>query len=130
MAVAMSADRGCSMEHTMGYRGVGRFSRGKGGLMGGVEYKGSKGPGQGGQRKDGETEPTGPAPAPAQSFTPAGRCPPVSLVHLKPGPPAPRPTSRPHPSSGQPVPSPVLITLVVTHFNVTDLHLLLESLKG
>lgn len=49
VAMAMSADRGCSMEHTMGYRGVGKFSRGKGEPMVGVGYRESKGPGK---RKD------------------------------------------------------------------------------
>ena len=62
VAMAMSADRGCSMEHTMGYRGVGKFSRGKGEPMVGVGYRESKGPGK---RKDvHEAKPTGHQPAP------------------------------------------------------------------
>lgn len=62
VAMAMSADRGCSMEHIMGYRGVGRFSRGKGEPIVGVGYRDSKGPGQ---RKDmRETKPTDPQPTP------------------------------------------------------------------
>ena len=62
VAMAKSADRGCSMEHTMGYSGVGKFSRGKGGPMVGVGYRDSKGPGE---RKDmHEAKPTGQQPAP------------------------------------------------------------------
>lgn len=58
VATAMSADKGCSMEHTMGYRGVGRFRRGKSEPIVGVGYMGSKGPGQ---RKDvGEAKPADP----------------------------------------------------------------------
>lgn len=62
VATAMSADKGCSMEHTMGYRGVGRFRRGKREPIVGVGYMGSKGPGQ---RKDmGEARPADPQPTP------------------------------------------------------------------
>lgn len=46
VATAMSADKGCSMEYTMEYRGVGRFRRGKREPIFGVGYMGSKGPGQ------------------------------------------------------------------------------------
>lgn len=62
VAMAMSADRGCSIEHIIGYRGGGRLSRGKGEPMVGVGYRGNKGPGQ---RKDmGEAKPTDPEPTP------------------------------------------------------------------
>lgn len=56
------------MEHTMGYRGVGKFSRGKGEPMVGVGYRDSKGPGK---RKDmHEAKPTDHQPAPQlQAFT-------------------------------------------------------------
>lgn len=67
VAMAKSADRGCSMEHTMGYSGVGKFSRGKGGPMVGVGYRDSKGPGE---RKDmHEAKPTGQQPAPGFRVT-------------------------------------------------------------
>lgn len=87
VAMAMSADRGCSIEHTMGYRGGGRLTRGKGEPMVGVGYKGSKGPAQ---RKDmGEAKPTDPQPIPhLQTFAPAvlPALYPRSLLHLILGP--------------------------------------------
>jgi hypothetical protein len=49
--MAMSADRGCSIWHIIGYRGAGGFSREKGELRVGVEYRCSKDPGKGGTEK-------------------------------------------------------------------------------
>lgn len=100
VAMAMSADRGCSIEHTMGYRGGGRLSRGKGEPMVGVGYKGSKGPAQ---RKDmGEAKSTDPQPIPhlqtfASAVSPALY--PRSLLHLILGPQGSRQTPFPCPSA-------------------------------
>lgn len=99
VATAMSADKGCSMEHTMGYRGVGRFRRGKREPIVGVGYMGSKGPGQ---RKDmGEGKPADPQPTPTSGPSHLQWHLPLfsrSFLHVLPDPKGPRQTGLPHTS--------------------------------
>lgn len=132
VAMAMSADRGCSIEHTMGYRGGGRLSRGKGEPMVGVGYRGSKGPEQ---RKDtGEAKPIVTQPFPhlhpglcSGSVTfPFAQVPFASHIGSR------RPKTKPlsksllwAPTTPPSSPcSPALATLTVT-FHVSDSHRLL-----